>query len=1354
MTYKHSKSRRILRGAIRLFVLLSVIVMALGLFLTVRPGEAILRKWVQSRLSTLLGERVHLSGLETNLISRVQIKGLEIGTSDQSSLQAGLVSFHYSIWTLLTSGIRLDDLRIDTLSVTLIRDSTGWRLPDAVQPGQSSAVDPHEHISLPFDAVTIGNARIHYLDHEVDMEYHLNRIAFSLNREQKNTYSYQLLSHDGEFEYKGNMLSSNRLEIGGRLHPDILVLDSLIGSFHGIQLTATGRIPVNLSGPPLNAQIHLVCQLDSLPYRWYSDILPGTEPLRGLISLHSHCEGTITRPQFQGSISFPALVIQKLHLEHGEVQFNGTQNNIRLTDLSALLFQGKVYGTAEVDFDGRIPHKFRIHMENIPLDSLWSALHQESSPYKGKLSASLDSHGSLVNPENLSLHSYLKITEISNIREPLPDMTMILIMNHGEITFRLHQDRSQIRMNAHIDSSEIRGNFHASLQDLRSPAMLANIRELTGSVEIRGFFSKNGARLTANADFAGSGLRYQHFPVDTLQGCILFNGRHWLLESCSFAAGPATIDSTAPPFHIQSLGGAFTYHGRFSGPIRNPRGLFEVSLSNPVISPFLADTAYMSLYLNGRKAQLRSFMAERRNTTLLAKGEATAPTNGKGWRASVTMNTQTRTEESPEKTRDSNASSLHNQLKLGLENTEKNAWRISLIVDTLQIGSLSTFTPHSVNADGSLSLNLDAIFSDMKTRGKVSFLIQEPTLARARADSITGYIELQENLDMAARLDMYSGQHRSNLTAAIPFKVSGDKRIYPVFDESFSFHAEGDSLDLTGLASIFSLPYPVKGLARFQVQGSGTMLHPRLLGDITVAEGAFQLSPSTLPVTNIECALQIADTVLILESCRGTIAEIPLEIRGRIRPVSGHRFAGSAFLLVHDNRVAAIYGNIDSTQAEMRGEIDSLDLQILQPFAPNIRISGGTGYASFKIQKRPKQTSIQGNMRLENTAFQPNGFTQGFHDGILELSADSNKITIDSMKLQFGNGIVSIQGQFPIRKLGGDAVQMDVKIKDVDYNQEKLYSLSIRQADFQIRESEKELRCQGEIIMGKSELVKDFLPKDLLNLFRKGERPPSHPPQLLKNLRLQIRFAGGDKLWISNNIAQLRFHPELTISGPAVRPHITGRVTVPEGYIFYLDRKFTIEKGIMDFSDPYRINPVVNLQARAEIKSFQNAERRPYEITLKASGPMDKATISLSSEPPLSEPDIVTLLTLGATRQQITGTESGDLSRSDVFKDRAQVLSSHWLSGYASRRIGNWLQLDNMEVQGNLFGFGANWGPQLVASKKLSNRIEMSYSSTVGHLNEHSIRLNYLLSKNFSIQGQTNHLGQSGIDFKFQVRIK
>ncbi len=65
------------------------------------------------------------------------------------------------------------------------------------------------------------------------------------------------------------------------------------------------------------------------------------------------------------------------------------------------------------------------------------------------------------------------------------------------------------------------------------------------------------------------------------------------------------------------------------------------------------------------------------------------------------------------------------------------------------------------------------------------------------------------------------------------------------------------------------------------------------------------------------------------------------------------------------------------------------------------------------------------------------------------------------------------------------------------------------------------------------------------------------------------------------------------VTGKLSKPVITGRARVVEGVIMYLKTEFEIEKGIVDFVDPYSIEPDIDLAAKSRIRDWVSETSSP-----------------------------------------------------------------------------------------------------------------------------------------------------------------
>jgi translocation and assembly module TamB len=153
-----------------------------------------------------------------------------------------------------------------------------------------------------------------------------------------------------------------------------------------------------------------------------------------------------------------------------------------------------------------------------------------------------------------------------------------------------------------------------------------------------------------------------------------------------------------------------------------------------------------------------------------------------------------------------------------------------------------------------------------------------------------------------------------------------------------------------------------------------------------------------------------------------------------------------------------------------------------------------------------------------------------------------------------------------------------------------------------------------DVKVGLTQLFKGVLSRQRLEAAEMDE--------LLASTLLNLVVRGEDALRIRNNIADLRGDLDLSIRGSLARPVIFGSVEVDrDGVLIYGDNEYTLDRGVLAFANPHRIEPVLDLVATAEV--------REYDVTLNLSGPLDKLNAEFAAEPPLADLEVLSLLTTG-----------------------------------------------------------------------------------------------------------------------------
>ena len=213
------------------------------------------------------------------------------------------------------------------------------------------------------------------------------------------------------------------------------------------------------------------------------------------------------------------------------------------------------------------------------------------------------------------------------------------------------------------------------------------------------------------------------------------------------------------------------------------------------------------------------------------------------------------------------------------------------------------------------------------------------------------------------------------------------------------------------------------------------------------------------------------------------------------------------------------------------------------------------------------------------------------------------------------------------------------------------------------------------------------------------------------------------------------------ITGTLQRPIIQGRTRIDSGSLQYQSTTFTIKKGFIDFTNPYTLESVLDIQSQAAIQN--------WTVFLDISGPLDNLSLKLSSTPFLDDNDLLSLLVTGKT-SRATINKTSDSSGS----------SQKMLADLLSASIGSDLKkaagLDILEVDSTGESRYVNDDPLKVTfGKIISPRITVKYSvETKGGVTFQRTITEYMFIENILLSGFQDSRGVFGGEVKFRYEFR
>lgn len=257
-------------------------------------------------------------------------------------------------------------------------------------------------------------------------------------------------------------------------------------------------------------------------------------------------------------------------------------------------------------------------------------------------------------------------------------------------------------------------------------------------------------------------------------------------------------------------------------------------------------------------------------------------------------------------------------------------------------------------------------------------------------------------------------------------------------------------------------------------------------------------------------------------------------------------------------------------------------------------------------------------------------------------------------------------------------------------------------------------------------------------------------------LSMKIDIEIPDSITVKNNLADLRIGGNLSILGTIPNIYILGDLQLNKGKIYFQSEEFSLTSGLFSFKDPTGISPYFDISGVTE-KEDESGQK--YRIMLNISGTIEDTKVSFTSDPPLSEKDILSLLRYGVTSGKL---ELVGATSSEMYSFGGQVLIGELMKKEELRDILSSGIIDKIELHPYTSERGRTT-TLLTLSKTFKDRFRLRYSTDVGGATQFMwASTEYSFGKYVSVIGTwdnevldntTNKVGNLGIDFSIHYEF-
>jgi translocation and assembly module TamB len=422
----------------------------------------------------------------------------------------------------------------------------------------------------------------------------------------------------------------------------------------------------------------------------------------------------------------------------------------------------------------------------------------------------------------------------------------------------------------------------------------------------------------------------------------------------------------------------------------------------------------------------------------------------------------------------------------------------------------------------------------------------------------------------------------------------------------------------------------------------------------------------------------------------------------------------------------------------------AMDLRLISGFMPNLDARGPAQInASFEgTLERPR---ITGRVHIENASARAAEFPTGLSAIIGDVVFDATRLYFENMSAESGGGVLHLSGGVNYAE---SPLRYDVSVRTDRVRIRYPVGMSwLVGGSLRLTGTTAAGMLSGKVTIERVTLTQGLEVAGLLVSAKEGITSPTTSSTYLRNLQFDVEALSAPDARMEWPGAQLQADANLRVRGTWEHPILLGHIHILSGDLYFAGNRYRVTRGDLNFSNPFRLDPVLNVEATTTIQQ--------YEITLNFNGPASKLTLAYRSDPPLPANDIVTLLALGQTSSESLA-RSGGTSQSGTTG--ASAILSEAISSQLGGRVERLFGITRFRVDPGLATVGSTGAEQNAAARitveqQLTRNLTITYVSNVSSTQQQVIQVEYNVDRNVSIVGLRDLNGTFGIDVIIKKRF-
>ena len=417
----------------------------------------------------------------------------------------------------------------------------------------------------------------------------------------------------------------------------------------------------------------------------------------------------------------------------------------------------------------------------------------------------------------------------------------------------------------------------------------------------------------------------------------------------------------------------------------------------------------------------------------------------------------------------------------------------------------------------------------------------------------------------------------------------------------------------------------------------------------------------------------------------------------------------------------------------------SVNMKLLETLYPDMTSSGQVTF-DMNATGTFDRPDLTGQVKLTNVAVNmgdfPNGLTQ--LNGTLQF--DQDRLQVATLTGTTGGGQVSVTGYMTYQQ----GIYCDLTVTGTSIRIRYPTGISsIVNTKLRLQGTQDSLLLNGNVLLTRFTISPNL---DFASFAGPSNNisPPPDPNAFSNRVRLDIHMTSSPELDFQNSFAKLAGDVDLRVRGTVAQPTVLGRVNVTEGSATFAGTKYQLQHGDIFFTNPVRIEPVIDLDATAHVED--------YDITIGLHGTPSNLAPTFRSEPPLTQQDIFSLLAMGRTQeeQQIYTVQTQNAGGNTA----ADALLGGALNATLSNRIQKLFGGGSVKIDPSWVGSIGNSTARITVAQQISKNATLTYATNINSTAQQLIQAEVNLTPTTSVLAVRDENGVFSLLFKVHRRYR